>query len=452
MTTTASGTASTTWTTRSWRRSTTTTSTAMCRAPRPSRSSSPASTCPASTAAAGSTPATMTFASSRRPTRSTGWRSRGSCSTPPSTTPRLTKPRTSSKSTGPTGSPTSSSRSSTACSRSSAATTIEHGVLTIVGGYNSLGRLYRGIQDASLHQYTFLGDAAGMTDNLVFHDAGGSAMRVLAEAAVSGSQAEPGIDHLPPLGSQGSADDRWVFTEDNAQSELGVAGGLAAAPRALTGFNDPLAKDCLRIARELWKGAKAPDASVFRLEAAIELYQTTGEREYADVILGLGDQIVARVDHIGWLGARSLPLLNDDAFTAKIKGALRLYRARIDTLEKETPYGVQQYFLHAGAPEIFPTIYMLHAVDFILGCHPGPNTASFVSGVGAKSLIPAYGTNRADWSYIPGGIASGTAIIRPDFPELLDWPFLWQQGEYCLGYPTSDYVFQILAADHLLNQ
>ena len=57
--------------------------------------------------------------------------------------------------------------------------------------------------------------------------------------------------------------------------------------------------------------------------------------------------------------------------------------------------------------------------------------------------------NRADASYIPGGIASGTALIRPDFPELVDWPFLWQQREYCVGYPTSDYVFLILAAEHL---
>ncbi len=113
---------------------------------------------------------------------------------------------------------------------------------------------------------------------------------------------------------------------------------------------------------------------------------------------------------------------------------------------------MEQYFLHVGAPDIFPATYMMHAIDFVLGCHPGPNTASFVSGVGAKSMIPAYGTNRADWSYIPGGIASGTALIRPDFPELLEWPFIWQQGEYCLGYPTSDYVFLILAADHLLNQ
>ena len=26
--------------------------------------------------------------------------------------------------------------------------------------------------------------------------------------------------------------------------------------------------------------------------------------------------------------------------------------------------------------------------------------------------------NRADSSYIPGGVVSGTALIRPDFPEL----------------------------------
>ena len=346
---------------------------------------------------------------------------------------------------------------------------IEHGVLTIVGGYNALGRLYRGIQDASLHQYTFLGDAAGMTDNKVFHDTQGEAMKVLAKAAVEGSEAEPKIDNLPPLGTDGSADDRWVFTEDNAERELDVAGGLAAASRALKGFNDPLAGECLRIARELWGRAKAPDSSIYRLEPAIELYQATGERGYAAVVLGLGDQIAAGIDEYGWLGARALPLLNDAAFTAKIRAALRPYRARIDALGRQTPYGVpynpyvwgagwniqrfgvMQYFLHAGAPDMFSTAPMLRAVDFILGCHPGSNTASFISGVGAKSLIPAYGLNRADWSYIPGGIASGTAIIRPDFPELLDWPFLWQQGEYCLGYPTSDYVFLILAADHLLN-
>jgi hypothetical protein len=346
---------------------------------------------------------------------------------------------------------------------------IEHGVLSVVGAYNSMGRLYRGIQDASLHQYTFLGDAAGMTDNIVFKDTDGTAMKILAEAATNGDQAEPAIDHLPPLGSAGSADDRWVFTEENPPRELNAAGGLAAASRALAGFNDPLAKDCLRIAQELWSNAKAPSTSLARLEPAIELYQCTGDKKYADVIVGLGDAIVARVSRYGWLGARSLAFIKDPAYTEKIRVALRAYRIQVDKVETKTPYGlpyqpdiwgagwniqrfgVQQYFLHTGAPDIFPTTYMLQALDFILGCHPGPNTASFVSGVGARSMIPAYGMNRADWSYIPGGIVSGTALIRPDFPELLEWPFLWQQGEYCLGYPTSDYVFLVLAADHVLN-
>jgi hypothetical protein len=347
---------------------------------------------------------------------------------------------------------------------------IEHGVLTIVGGYNSMGRLYRGIQDASLHQYTFLGDAAAMTDNQVFHDTDGTAIKVLAEAAVAGDQTEPKIDHLPPLGSPGSADDRWVFTEENPRRELGTAGGLAAAYRALKGFNDPLASDCLRIAEELWAKAKASSTSLDRLEPAIELYQATGEKKYADVVLGLQDQIVVQVDRVGWLGARSLSLIKDPAYTAKIRAALRAYRSQVDKLGEETPYGipytpevwgagweiqrfgVEQYFLHVGAPDIFTDAPVLDALNFILGCHPGSNTASFVSGVGAKSMIPAYGMNRADWSYIPGGITSGTALIRPDFPELLEWPFLWQQGEYCMGYATSDYVFLVLAADHLLNK
>lgn len=346
---------------------------------------------------------------------------------------------------------------------------IEHGVLTIVGGYNSMGRLYRGIQDASLHQYTFLGDAAGMTDNQVFHDTDGAAMKVLAAAATAGDQSEPKIDHLPPLGSPGSADDRWVFTEQNPGRELDVAGALAAASRALAGYNDSMSRECLRVAEELWTRADAPAVSPLRLEAAIELYQTTGNEAYRSAILGLGNAIASRPQRLGWLGARSLALVKDPAFAQKVRASLRAYRARVDELAGRTPYGVpyepdiwgagwniqrfgvEQYFLHAGAPDIFPSTYMLNALNFILGCHPGSNTASFVSGVGSKSLIPAYGMNRADWSYIPGGIASGTALIRPDFPELLEWPFLWQQAEYCLGYPTSDYVFLVLAADHVLR-
>jgi len=48
-------------------------------------------------------------------------------------------------------------------------------------------------------------------------------------------------------------------------------------------------------------------------------------------------------------------------------------------------------------------------------------------------------------------VPSGTGLIRLDFPELKDFPYLWQQGEYVLGGGSSTYMFLVLAADHVLN-
>ncbi len=311
---------------------------------------------------------------------------------------------------------------------------IEHGSLSIVGGYNSLGRLYRGIIERDLRQYTHLGDAATVTDNVI-----------------------------------GSGDDRWVFTEDNPDRELGVCSALAAASRVLRGFNDPLAIDCLGIAKELYLSAKSKKP-LSQLEPALELLNATGEPEYRSFLMEKLNLIGSHLDRVGWIGARAMKLVADDEFSAAIRKGLVALKVEIEALEKQTPYGlpytpaiwgagwgiqrfgVKQYWLHKACPDIFPKEYLLHSVNFILGCHPGSNTASFVSGVGAKSMIPGYGVNRADNSYIPGGIGAGTALIRPDFPEFLEWPYLWQQTEYCVGYPTSDYVFLIAAADFVLNK
>ena len=92
-----------------------------------------------------------------------------------------------------------------------------------------------------------------------------------------------------------------------------------------------------------------------------------------------------------------------------------------EALSSETPYGVpyrpsiwgagwdiqsfgyRHYFLAKNYPDIFRPDQVFNAMNFILGCHPGQNTQSFASGVGAKSATVGYGLNRADWSYIPGG-------------------------------------------------
>ena len=339
---------------------------------------------------------------------------------------------------------------------------IEHGALTVVGGYRALGRFYRGIITPTLRQYTHLGDFATQTDNLVF------------DPKTSPSDA-------PPVGTgrPGSPDDRWVFTEQNPRRELSAAAGLAASARALAGYDDALAAECLSIAKEVWDTASedavaAPpwerDRASARIGLAVELLITTKDRRYADHLLGQREAIVKSIRSTGWVVGRALPFVDDAAFTSAVTEAVKAYRAEVVKLEQKTPYGVPyepniwgagwgiqgfgmaQYFLHTSFPRIFPKDPMLHALDFVLGCHPGPNNASFVSGVGSRSVTAGYGFNRADWGYIPGGSVSGTALIRPDFPELLEWPYLWQQTEYVLGGGTTDYLFLVLAADHLLNR
>ncbi len=309
---------------------------------------------------------------------------------------------------------------------------VEHGVRWIVGAYRALGRLPRGVIEPTLEQYVHLGDAATHTDNIP------------------------------------SGDDRWVFTEENVGRELATAAALAAAARVLPSLEPSLASECLSVAQEIWVATASATASQ-RLAAAVELSLATGEAKYVEYLRSNPESLASQVDRHGWLLARSLQLVNDISYQATIRQALSELAARIADRENRTPYGVpyepdiwgagwgiqrfgfQQYWLHACLPDLFPARTMFQALNFVLGCHPGPNTVSFVSGVGAHSMIPGYGVNRADFSYIPGGVGSGTALIRPDYPELLEWPYLWQQTEYCLGSPTADYVFLVAATDHLLN-
>ena len=320
---------------------------------------------------------------------------------------------------------------------------IEHGLLSIVGGYRSMGRFYRGIIEPTLHQYTILGDAANITNNIPYVNKGSGAANV--------------------------PDDRWVFTEDNPSRSLETAASLAAANRVMKGFNDTLATQCLQIATEVWNNTKERNA-LSRVPLAVELLVTTHDKKYADFLVGHTDAIAKNIDRTGWLVGRTLSLVDDKAYHEQITDAVRGLYANIKQQGTKTPYsvpyepsiwgagwgiqnfGYRQYFLYKYFPGVFADDYMLSSINFVLGCHPGSNTASFVSGVGSKSMTTAYGFNRADWSYIPGGVTSGTALIRPDFPELLNWPFLWQQGEYVLGGGTTDYLFLVLAANHILNK
>ena len=312
---------------------------------------------------------------------------------------------------------------------------IEHGLLSVMGAYHELGRLYRGIISNDLRQYVHLGDSSAMTD-----------------------------------GVKGNADDRWVFTENNPPKELTTAAYLAAASRAMKGFNNALGSESLEAARELYRITEAGDdeySKASKIHAAAELLLTTGRQEYKDYILSQTKFILSMIDRTGWIIARVEKAINDAAFSKTIRDALPAVREKITQFCLKTPYGVpyrphiwgagwmiqrmgfNYYYLHKAYPEIFDAEMIFNALNFILGCHPGSNTISFASGVGAESATVAYGMNRADWSYIPGGVISGTALIRPDFPELLEFPYLWQQTEYVMGGGSSLYMFLVLAAQQI---
>jgi hypothetical protein len=324
---------------------------------------------------------------------------------------------------------------------------IEHGLLSIVGGYESLGVLYRGMICPTLRQYVHLGDAATMTDNITYD--------------------EHGMD--PVLHRPLPKDDRWLFTEVNPGRALYVAQTLAAASRAIAAVNPGLSAKSLKIAEELYRrNLSLPEKN--RVRAAGELYLSTSKREYATVLLRNADLIGTGVEHYSEFIGRVAAKLGDGAFTARIERGVSEYFARVREQEKENPYGVpyephiwgagweiqefgvQQIFLFLGFPRLMTSGYAFNALNFVLGCHPGENTVSFASGVGVKSLTVAYGANRDEWSYIPGGVGSGTALIRPDLPELKTWPYFWQQTEYVMGGGAMDFMILAMAADNVLNR
>ena len=322
---------------------------------------------------------------------------------------------------------------------------VEHGLLSIVGGYESLGRLYRGMICPTLRQYVHLGDAATMTDNIVYSESG----------------KDPVL--LRPLPN----DDRLLFTEEDPRKDLYVAQTLAAAARVMSKFNPALAGKCLTISGELYHRNPSGPAMA-RLNAAAELYLTTSKNEYENVILENGDLISGNIGAFSEIIGRVVRKMDRPAFTGRIRDAVRAYAANVRA-EQRNPYGVpynptiwgagwdiqsfgvKELFLSLDFPDLVTPELAFNALNFVLGCHPGGNTASFASGVGAKSLTVAYGANRDEWSYIPGGVASGTALIRPDLPELKTWPYFWQQTEYVMGEGATDFMLLAMAADHILN-
>jgi endoglucanase len=338
---------------------------------------------------------------------------------------------------------------------------IEHGTRWLLAQYRAFGHAIPGIVEPTLDQYTHLGDAVTKTDNRVF---------------------DPGLDSLATRGDfSGTPDDRWAFTSRSTPLNYGAIAALAAASRVLRGHNDSLAEECLRTAVRVWDEEHAREPALFRsgnttggrledeeTRATVELLITTrGGQRYADRLAALLPQIESNFDELGALGARALPYM-DAPFRQRVEQATRAWRARLDTELARNPFGVpiatggwggsgqvlafamRAYILHRAFPAIVGPEYTLRGLGYVLGTHPA-SSVSLVSGVGARSKTIAYGNNRADFTFIPGGVVPGIVIVHPDFPELKDdWPFLWFENEYVITAAAS-YLYVANAARTLFD-
>jgi endoglucanase len=338
---------------------------------------------------------------------------------------------------------------------------IEHGTLQVAAHYRAFGRLARGMTDSLLYRYHHLGDASTQTDNLLYDP-------TLKPYQVEGNRS-------------GTPDDRWVFTGRMPSNNYAGIGALAAASRALKGYNDALADECLALAKKAYaderqyaattppSGPEARFGQGAEVTALLQLVIATKENQYVDrfneLIWPLLDQPGSR----GLLPAvKALPYLGAGA-TEKLRPYAVKYRAEVDGLAKANPYGVPiatggwagsggvvgwattNYYLHKVYPDLFDRELVFRGLDFLFGTHPASNV-SLVATVGTHAKRLAYGNNRADFAFVPGVVVPGVLILKPDYPEHMDdWPFLWGENEGTIG-GASGYLFLANAAQELLKR
>ena len=338
---------------------------------------------------------------------------------------------------------------------------IEHGTLALLAQHRAVGHAIPGIISSDLSQYTHLGDAVTKTDNLIYNS---------------------DLDSLESNGYQsGTPDDRWAFTSKSSSLNYGSAAALSAASRALRGYNDKLAEECLSTAQKVWEEEHSQEPDTFKsgnttggplpseeLKCAVELLITTKEDKYKkrikELIKGIEEE---RLIFSAIPLTRAIPFM-DKTYEEEIKELAESNIKFIEEIEKQSPYGVPistrgwggsglamffsiyNYFLHKAFPDLIDREYIFKGLNFIYGCHPNSDI-SFVSGVGTESKMVAYGNNRADFSFIAGGVVPGVIILKPDFPENKeDWPFLWGENEYVISGGAS-YIFLVNAVNDILN-
>lgn len=350
---------------------------------------------------------------------------------------------------------------------------IEHGALALVAQIENVGHPVRGIIVGNLHQYHHLGDAATITDNLPYN---------------------PDLKPYQTDGkSSGTLDDRWVFTTRSPFLDHATAASLAAASRVLKEFNPDLSRRALICALKMWEeneslkqesrepvNVPSMRRGAGNISSALQLYITTKEDRFRKVF---EEALWTQLDDVTYSADRPGNVWIDNAFTyalmayphmdnefhTKLHPYIRRYIEQITHIENENPYGVAiggrgwagnipimkwagyNYLIHRYYPGALDAEQILKSMNYLLGCHPYSNI-SFVATVGARSKKVTYGSNRADFTFIAGGVVPGLLFLQPDFYENKDdWPFIWGQNEAIITSATP-FIFLSHAVEELVNE
>ncbi len=339
---------------------------------------------------------------------------------------------------------------------------IRHGSIQLLAQFDAVGHAINGIVEPDVGQYTHLGDAATKTDGLVYDPK----LKPYERAYDSKG------------GRSGTPDDRWAFTSKASALDYGAAAALAATARAWKGRDDAFAKRCLDRAVAVWKDEHSHAPDTFRhgnttggpLEAeefgaAVELLAATGDQQYAARIAELAPAMTRFFGFSAGPMVKAIPFM-PASYRASLIPAVRKWAADAEKAKTANPYGVPittggwagngsvlgfglaGYALHRAFPELVDAGTVHRALDYLHGHHPASDR-SFVSGVGALSKEVAYGNNRADFTFIPGGVVPGVLVLKPDYPENRDdWPFFWGENEYVVPEGAS-YIALARAAQAL---
>ena len=349
----------------------------------------------------------------------------------------------------------------------------EHGLLNLIAQVENIGFVAQGIVQGNTWQYVHIGDGSTQTDNLVYNAS-------LRPYDIIG-------------GTSGTLDDRFAFTSNYSPAgQMSTIAAMAAASKALKDYNPELSAKALKLAVKLWdENFEAADPKnqpenpngrwmrgEMRTSAAIQLWKATGEQQYKDFFLPkVMEQLTQQPQQQyggqgGFFRAPNLstalelyPLLDDD-FKAAVKAAVPAYVKSIEETAAENPYGVpvqgrgwggteialnwayNNYLVWKYFPDMIDPEFVLNGMHFIFGRHPYSNV-SFVNSVGVNTKNVAYGTNRADYTVIPGGIVPGLLIMNPDFMENKDdYPFLWGENECCTRN-VPNFVMLTLGAEEI---